>query len=241
MEISGQSGSGKSYTLATLLHTRALKRNSPTIYICTKKDDSTVKRLAALGWPICTKFDELRRHRQAIYWPQTSALGAEREAFFEARIYELLSRMWVEQANTIVVFDEIGFVEDLSSRLKRLIRMYWREARALGISVVASKQRPVGVSRDQHSESRWKVVFPPAYWQDMEYFASLLGRPGDWQPVLESLDQERHQFVIRNNVTEDVYISWIDFPLEGLPQLPKDQGQSPSERLYGRKPGEKVR
>lgn len=240
MEISGQSGSGKSYALATILHTRALERDSPTVYVCTKRDDSTVMRLAALGWPICGTFEELRKYRQAIFWPQTASQGAEREAFFEARIYALLTALWVKQSNTIVVFDEIGFVEDLSVRLKKQIRMYWREARALGISVVASKQRPVGVARDQHSETRWKLVFAPADFADMERFAQLLGRVQDWQPVLESLDSDSHQFVIRNNVTRAVYISWVDMALDKLPHLPKRQTR-PSEQLYGRRGTEKVR
>jgi nucleoside-triphosphatase THEP1 len=240
MEVSGQSGSGKSYTLATLLHTRALKRNTVTIYVCTKQDDRTVHRLAALGWPICSTLAELRRHRQAIFWPQTTKLGMERKAFHEAHIYHLLNQVWVPEANTTVVFDEIGYVESLSQRLKELIQMYWREARALGISVVASKQRPVGVSRDQHSESRWKIVFPPGHHDDMEVFAQLLGRPADWQPVLESLDQTLRQFILRNSFTRDTYISWIDFQLESLPLLPKQQ-QTPSEQLYGRRRSERVR
>lgn len=239
-EISGQSGSGKSYVLATVLHTRALERDSPTVYICTKRDDQTVMRLAALGWPICRKYSELRKHRQAIYWPATDLQGAEREVYFEERIYYLLTRLWRPQANTIVIFDEIGFVEELSARLKKQIRMYWREARALGISIVASKQRPVGVARDQHSESRWKIVFAPAHHADMENFAHLLGRVQDWQPVLESLDQERHQFILRNNVTKACYITWVDFPLEKLRKLPKRE-RPVSERLYGRQNNGKVR
>lgn len=240
VEVSGQTGSGKSYMLATILHTRALERDSATIFVCTKKDDSTVLRLAALGWPICSKFEELRQYRQAIFWPQTDKMGAEREVFFEERIYELLVRLWVGQSNTITVFDEIGFVEELSARLKKMVRMYWREARTLGISIVASKQRPVGVLRDQHSETRWKAVFPPADFADMDRFAELLGRVQDWAPVLESLNQDLHQFVLRNSVTKDVYISWVDFALEKLPHLPK-QRKSTQEQLYGRRAGEKVR
>jgi hypothetical protein len=240
MEVSGQSGSGKSYALATLLHMRALDRDTPTIYICTKKDDNTVKRLSALGWPICRSFDDLKRYRQSIYWPQTPLMGRQRKAFHETRIYDLLSRLWVEQANTIVVFDEIGYVESLSADLRELVQQYWREARSIGIGVVASKQRPVGVARDQHSESRWKIVFPPAHFADMEAFAELLGRPGDWQPVLESLDQRQHQFIIRNNVSRESFISWIDFDLDLMRLLEQDKRMSPSEKLYGRRIGQRV-
>lgn len=223
VEVTGQSGSGKSYAISALLHMRALARDSATVYIATKLDDSTVTRLEALGWPRVGSFAEVKRHKQCIFWPETHLLGEEREAWFEKRIYDLLSRLWVKDSNTVVVFDEIGYVEGLSRRLRKLIRQYWREARALGISVLASKQRPVGVSRDQHSESRWKLVFPPADEGDMQRFAELLGLPREWEPVLRSLDQEQHQFVIRNNVLKRAFITWIDFPLEALRPLPKQE------------------
>jgi hypothetical protein len=220
LEVTGQSGSGKSYCLKCILQLRALWRDSAIIYICTKADDPTVAGLFELGWPRTRTFDEVRRHRQSVFWPETKSIGEAKDKFFEERIYDLLSRIWRPGSNTIVVFDEIGYVEALSRRLKKLIRQYWREARALGISVVASKQRPVGVSRDQHSESRWKIVFPPADEGDMDRFAELLGQPRDWAPVLRSLDQELHQFVLRNTFTKDTFISWVDFDVDKLPMLP---------------------
>lgn len=231
-EVTGQSGSGKSYYLATLLHMRALKRDTPTIYICTKQDDPTVRRLVELGWPLVSTWDEVRRERQCIFWPQTKQLGEGKDKFFEERIYDLLTRLWRKNANTIVVFDEVGYVEGLSRRIRKLVRQYWREARALGISVVASKQRPVGVARDQHSESRWKAVFPPADQGDMQRFAELLGSPRDWAPVLQSLDQEQHQFVLRNNVLKAAYITWVDFALEDLRKLTR-RTKTAGETLYG--------
>jgi len=227
LEVTGQSGSGKSYAEATILHQRALRRDTPIVVIATKLDDATVERLVARGWPRVRTADEVRTHRQCVFWPDPRGIGHEREEALERAIYELLTILWVKDSNTVVVFDEIGTVEQLPGpgrhrrRLQALIRQYWREGRALGISVVASKQRPVGVVRDQHSESRWKIVFPPADFGDMPRFAELLGRPRDWTPVLESLDQEAHQFVIRNNVLKIAYITWIDFPLESMPQLPK--------------------
>jgi hypothetical protein len=229
VEITGQSGSGKSYAEAAVLHMRALARDTPTVIIATKLDDATVERLVKLGWPRVKTADEVRRHRQCVFWPDPQGDAEEREIALERAIYELLSLLWVSESNTVVVFDEIGTVEQLpgpkgrAKRLQKTIRQYWREGRALGISVVASKQRPVGVVRDQHSESRWKFVFPPADEGDMQRFAELLGQPRDWEPVLRSLDQEAHQFVIRNNVSKDAYISWIDFRLESLRPLPRTE------------------
>ena len=221
LEITGQSGSGKSFVLTVILHMRALLRDSATIYINTKQSDPTVARLFALGWPRAKTWDEVRRYRQCVFWPDPHGTGEAQEQAHEEAIYSLLTGLWVKESNTIVTFDEIAYAESLSRRLKKFIRQMWREARALGISIIASKQRPIGVVRDQHSESRWKIVFPPADEGDMERFSQLLGRPRDWEPVLRSLDQELHQFVIRNNVTRDSFISWVDFGLEDLPPLPK--------------------
>jgi nucleoside-triphosphatase THEP1 len=230
LEVTGQTGSGKSYATATILQQRAQRWDSPEIAVVTKQQDDSIP---LLGWPVVQDYDGLRDYRQAVFWPQTRLQGAEREKFHEKRIYELLTKLWQPDANCVISFDEIGYVEDLSRRLRKQIRMMWREARSTHISMIASKQRPVGVVRDQHSESRWKIVFPPADMGDMKRFAELLGRPADWAPVLESLDQERHQFVIRNNVTKLAYISWIDSQLRPLPSQQHQRPKNVHEAMYG--------
>jgi len=233
LEVTGQSGSGKSYAIATILQERAQRWNSAEIAVLTKQADDSVP---LLGWPVVTDFKELQKYRQAIFWPKTDLKGEDREAYHEKRVYELLSNLWKPQANSVLYFDEIGYVEDLSRRVKKMVRMFWREGRSHGISLIASKQRPIGVVRDQHSESRWKIVFPPADMGDMRRFSELLGRTSDWQPVLESLDQTMHQFVIRNSFTGDAYISWIDLELKPIPGQAEEKELSmyPKEKKPGR-------
>ena len=232
VEITGQNGSGKTFLLSTLLQQRAKYRNSSEILLATKAADDTI---GLLGWPVVDSWKDLAKYRQATFWPKTQKIGEEREAYHEAKIYDLMSRLWTPGANTVLAFDEIGYVESLSKRLQKLIRQYWREARTHGITMIAMKQRPVGVVRDQHSESRWKAVFPPADRGDLRRFAELLGAPRDWAPVLDSLDQERHEFVLRNSVTRDAYITWIDTPLKPLPAQSHPPARSSREVLYGRR------
>jgi len=231
VEITGQSGSGKTYLLVALLQERALARGTSEIFVATKKADSTFD---LLGWPIVSTWDEVRKYRWCTFWPMTRAVGQEAEKFHEQRIYELLARLWQPSANTVVAWDEIGYVEALSGRLKRLIRQYWREARSHGITIVAMKQRPVGVSRDMHSESRWKFVFPPEDRGDLDRFAELLGTPRDWAPVLDSLDQERHEFVVMNKRRRLAYISWIDYELHPIPSQAHQADRTAHEYLWGR-------
>jgi nucleoside-triphosphatase THEP1 len=226
VEITGQTGSGKTYLLIALLQERALLRGSSEILVATKRQDRV---FSMLGWPVVDTWRELQRYRQALYWPQTGKVGIARKKFLREKIEDLLSRLWQPDANVVLAFDEIGTVEGLSAEVRELVRMYWREGRSHGISVVAMKQRPVGVVRDQHSESRWKFVFPPADDDDMRRFAQLLGPPKEWEPVLRSLDQEQHEFVVRNSVTKDAYISWIDYPLSPIAaQTP--EGQEAAQR-----------
>jgi nucleoside-triphosphatase THEP1 len=235
IEICGQTGSGKSYAEATILQQRAQRWNTAEIVIVTKESDDSIP---LLGWQVCDKFEDIQKYRQCIFWPKTNLQGAEREKFHEEQIYDLLSSLWGPDANVVIAFDEIGYVEDLSQRLKKLIRMYWREGRSHNISIIAMKQRPVGVQRDQHSESRWKIVFPPADQGDMKRFAEMLGRVGDWQPVLESVDQRNHEFVIRNSVTKDAYISWMDEKLEPVKEQGEQKSRSTSEWMTRKRPGD---
>lgn len=231
VEITGQTGSGKTYLLTDLLQGRARLRGSTEIMVATKAQDAT---FALLGWPIVDDWKGVQKYEQCIFWPRTSSIGEDAEKYHEAKIYDLLSRLWGPDANVVVAFDEIGYVEGLSARLRKLVRQYWREGRSHGITVIAMKQRPIGVVREQHSETRWKFVFPPADQGDMRRFAELLGQPKEWAPVLDSLDQERHQFVVRNSVTKQSYISWIDYKLAPVTAQAHQGDRSPREYLHGR-------
>jgi nucleoside-triphosphatase THEP1 len=226
LEILGPNGSGKTYVEATILQQRVAVRGSAVIFIATKPVDETILKL---GWPIVKTWREVtkRENRQCIFWPRTKAVGQKRAAFLEAKIYELLARLWAAKAKVIVVFDEIGTVEGLSSRLKSLIAMYWREARSVGITIVAMKQRGQGVQRDMHSEAAWIIAFKPKHEDDGKYVGSVMGSWREWKPVLDSLNREAHEFVILNTVTYRAVISWVDLPLQ--PAVPEKRG------LYQRK------
>lgn len=234
-EVTGQSGGGKSYLIATALQQRAERWDTPEIACLTKASDDS---LPLLGWPEVHDYKGLKQFRQALFWPRTELKGEQREKWHEQRLYELLSELWQPDANVVLYFDEVRYIESLSNRLKKLVRMYWREGRSHGISLIAGAQRPVEMVRDQHSESRWKAVFPPADEADMERFSQLLGRKQDWEPVLRSLDQQQHQFVLRNNVSKVSYITWVDQKLRPLPSQSARQQQGPTarEHMYGKRP-----
>jgi hypothetical protein len=148
-------------------------------------------------------------------------MGTERKQYHEQRIAQLLNRLWQPGANRIVAFDEIGYVEGLSGEIRALIQQYWREARSQGITVAAMKQRPQGALRDMHSETYWTAAFAPKDRADVERFAELFGHRRDWIPVFDSLDPDKHEFILRHSRSREAYVSWIDTPLE--PMKPKSR------------------
>jgi hypothetical protein len=215
-EIEGQSGSGKSYAVATALQQRAQKFDTGIIAAISKNTEDS---LTKLDWPVVTGYGDVRKYRQMMFWPQTELKGEEREQYHEAKFFELLSQLWPDpgqQLWMVLYLDEIRYLEGLSRRLKKMIRMWWREGRSHGISIVAGAQRPLEMGRDMHSESRWRAVFQPSDEADYERFAQLLGPPKLWEPVLRGLNNDEHQFVLRNSTTKDAAITWIDEELKPL-------------------------
>lgn len=222
VEVIGMTGSGKSEFAMKINQERMIVRNPREIMIVTKQEDDI---FGNLGWPIVERFDDLKKHRQCIYWPKTDKLGDERKAFHEKLLYEFLTRCWKKKAWLTVTFDEIAYVESLSPRVKQLVGMWWREARSMKITIVAMKQRPQGVLRDMHSESGWTAAFKPKDEDDAERFAELLGNKRVWQPVMDAMNADNHEFVIKHTRTGIAYISWIDELVQPI--------EPPSEREKG--------
>jgi nucleoside-triphosphatase THEP1 len=222
MEITGPSGSGKTHLLMTILqdHYRdqeAWRQASGRdniykggIFLVTKRDDDI---FAKMGWPVVTDADRLHESTNMIFWPQTGKSGQERDDHLHHHVERLLRRLWEPKANTVLAFDEVGYIENLGGDMRKRVQQYWREGRSLGISVAAMKQRPQGALRDMHSETLWTAVFKPADRGDAERWAELLGHRRDWLPVLDSLDRARHEFILRDSVSEQAFISWVDTPL----------------------------
>ncbi|MFL6116745.1 MAG: hypothetical protein ACJ786_36125 [Catenulispora sp.] len=217
LEILGPTGSGKSYLLVDILRERVRRRKTSAIYIATKQADDTIKRL---GWPITESWRDVLKHDQVVYWPRTKELGAKRKAYQAAKIQDLLDRLWQPEANTVVTFDEAAYVEGLSSDLRATMQMYLREGRSHGLTEVLGKQRVQGIQRDMHSETDWKISFRMNDFEDNERAAQLFGNKRAYVPVLESLDRERHEFLIQHKLTGAEYVSWVDAPLAPVARAP---------------------
>lgn len=217
LEVLGPTGSGKSFWLIDVLRERVRRKETSVVYIVTKKADDTIKRL---GWPITESWRDVAKHDQVVFWPRTNELGVKRKAYQALKIQDLLDRLWQEDANTVVVFDEFAYIETLTSELRITLQTYLREGRSHGITCVMGKQRPQGTQRDMHSESDWKVAFRMNDFEDNERTAMLFGAKRAYTPVLESLDREKHEFLIQHKLTDSEFISWVDTPLAPATSTP---------------------
>ncbi len=214
LEVLGQTGSGKSFFLRTILAERARIRGSHIVYIATKPADATIK---SLNWPIVTSWPpsrgwrDRRKTAQVIFWAKADGLSKESRAKQRYAIADLLSQLWKPDANIIVVFDEIAYVQH-ELDLKTTLETYLREGRSMGITCVAGTQRGQGITRYMHSESSWSVFFAPKDEEDAERMAQIAGNKLYYRRVLAELSKDRYEFLLVHNRTNECVISWIDKP-----------------------------
>lgn len=208
VSIYGPTGSGKSHFEKTILLMRAAARKSTTIIVATKPDDHT---LTSMGWPVVDEWPAGYDKQQVIYWAKSRDLGEQGLAQQRKKVMSLLNRVWQPNSNIVLSFDELAYIEqDLGLRVP--ITRFYREGRALGITLVATTQRPSGVTRYMHSEAGWMVAFAPEDEDDRDRVAQILGNKGYYREVLSELDRERHEFLLIHKLTRESYISHLPKP-----------------------------
>jgi hypothetical protein len=219
VEVIGINGSGKTLWVCKAVQERMVVRHTPVVFLQSKPADDTVMRL---GWPVITNGDvrRVRKERWSIYWPQTNATGRARRLYQADKFRDLLDSLWGPNSNIIVVYDDFGYIQELVTSdgepLAPIVQMYLREGRSSGITNVLVKQRPQGSRREMHSETQWTVAFAPKDEDDEERFAQLFGNRKAFMPIFQSMDSEKHEFLIKHFKTGACFISWIDTPLRPI-------------------------
>lgn len=216
LAVYGQTGRGKSYFEKYTLMERARLRGSRVVVIATKPADKT---LVSTGWPIVTSWPPAHgswtkrreNYRQVIYWAKAKGLGKDGQEHQAAAVRDLLEQLWVPESNIIVAFDEIAYIENELNmppyNLKTVTSRYFREGRGLGITVLASTQRPAGVSRTMHSETAWSVFFAPKDEEDAERMAQVAGNRLYYRRALAELDASKYEFLLVHNLTNECVIT----------------------------------
>lgn len=206
--VYGKSGSGKSYFVGYILRQRAIARGSHVVIVATKRDDGTLR---SLGWPTITSWPPAYGEEQVIFWARARGLSKEHRVPQRAKVKGLMDALWVPGSNRVVYWDELPYIEGMLG-LKPEMENYYREGRALGITNVASMQRPTGVTRLAHSESGWTVAFAPKDVDDRDRVAEVLGDRARFREALDGLDRNKHEFILRHDRTGNVYVSHLPHP-----------------------------
>lgn len=190
---------------------RAKVRKSHTVFVATKKADRTIMRLHnRYGWPIVSDWPPGYGENQVIYWAR-GGLEPEQKAKQRAKVRKLMEELWKANSNTVVVWDELTYVQtDL--RLGTQLETYYREGRSNGLTNVALMQRPSKVTRLSHSEAGWTVAFPPKDQDDRKRVAEVLGDRARFSLALDALDRNKHEFLIRHDRSGEVYATHLPGP-----------------------------
>lgn len=209
LAIYGPNGSGKSYLEKTILMRRAELRDSHVVILATKPAGGD-ETLQSMGWPIVTTWPpgHGEKYRRVIYQASARNLRADGKVRQRQAVEHLFEALWRPRSNIVLSIDEISYV-DQDLGLRTLLTRYYREARALGITIVAGTQRPQGVTRWMHSESKWKFAFAPADEDDCDRVAQVLGNKLYFRTVLNSLDANLREFVLVHTLTKQCVISHI--------------------------------
>ena len=235
VEILGPTGCGKSWFEKWILTERAKLRGSAVVILLTKPADKTI---LAMDWPVVTSWPPSQwnsKHRQAIFHAGSAGLSKAAIARQSEKVEDLLDKLWHPDANVVLAVDEIAYVEQ-ELGLRTHMTTYYREGRTLGLTLVASTQRPAGVSRAVHSESAWTVAFAPKDEDDAERVAQILGDKRHYREVLQDLDREKREFLLLHNLTREAYISHIPPPKEGAKKRSAPRTDNPK-----REPGTRPR
>jgi len=211
LEILGPNGSGKTYAQDVILMMRAAARESSIVLLSTKPKDESLDDLVypdGKPWKTITHWPPPYGVDQVIFAARAKGLSTAARAEQRRKVMDLLNEIWVKDSNRIFVLDEIGYLQQELNLRTHLNTMY-REARALGLTLVSNTQRPVGTTRYMHSESPWKLAFRPEDEDDARRVAEILGNRRGYVDVLMNLDAPAHEFLMLYSKTGQAVITHV--------------------------------
>lgn len=206
MACLGPTGSGKTFFYTHVLTERCRKSGAHAVILATKPADDTFKPLLRKGWKVRKTWPPGYGETRTIFWPKSGkpseGPGRQRKA-----VREFLDELWKPQANTIVAFDEIAHIE-VELGLRQAVNKWWRESRALGLTMLATTQRPRGVNRYMMSEPTWSVAFAPTDEDEATRVAEIIGGRKRYKDILMGLDT--FEFLIIHRRRREAYRSRLD-------------------------------
>lgn len=206
LAVLGPSGSGKSRFYTQVLDERTSRTGAHAVILATKPADETLTRMAKHGWKIRRDWPPNYGESKVIFWVPSGKPSDGYDAQ-RRKIKMFGDDIWKPESNLILAFDEIAYVEQ-ELGLQRMTAKMLREGRSLGLTIVATTQRPRGINRLLASETSYAVCFRPDDEDDASRVAEIVGGRRTYRDQLMELD--RYEFLIINRRDRLAYISKMD-------------------------------
>lgn len=144
------------------------------LVIATKRQDPLVSQLAAHGYHVTGRLEEIAYAEdqpvqpRVVFWPrQSDKLDAARRQAMQARQVREAIDFADKRGRWAVVIDEtMWLVRNL--RLERELEGLWYQGRTQGVSVIACSQRPSWVPRLAYSMATYLFIWQSSDKTDLE-------------------------------------------------------------------------
>lgn len=194
VSLVGPTGGGK-----TTLALNILPRRRFVAVIGTKPADDVLTRLERRGtYERVPRLPEAVTTPRALIWPKWA--GPQDTARQRAVIGEALADAFAA-GKWCLFADEVAYLTD-DLKLAPWLRTYWRQGRALKLSLVAATQRPAGVPLDLYSAPSHLFLWRTNDDNDLRRLAGLGAADNRTvRAAVQSLDREAHDVLHVNTLT----------------------------------------
>lgn len=182
----GHTGSGKTIAAEDVLLLRKY-----VVAIATKsKDKSLEQYIKNDGFVKRDTWPPEWNQRKILFWRKPKALGD-----FSAQqigVYEVMSDVF-QRGGWTTYFDDLIYITN-TLRLKEPVKMFYTQVRSMGVSIVASLQRPFWAPVEATSQSTYALVFAAHDERDVHRIAE--GLSVSFKVLLEAIKSlNEYEFV----------------------------------------------
>lgn len=145
VSLIGPTGGGK-----TTLALEILPRRAHVAVLGTKPRDPTLDRLRGDGYRVIREWPPEWNQNRVILWPRMRRIPDD-IANQQTQFDNMLRRVFAEEGWCVYV-DELHYLCDVL-RLQKHLAVYWQQGRSIGLSLVASAQRPASIPLAAYSQA----------------------------------------------------------------------------------------
>lgn len=165
----GPTGSGKTTLALDLVEARQY-----VAAVATKPRDKTMDKLVKeRGYRKVEKWPPPALVNRVVFWPPIGPTDAEQDKQRDA-IRSMLDQVY-RTGGWCLFWDEALYLSNFL-KLERTMRLFWTQARALGISVVATMQRPRHVPLEAYNQAQHLFLWRTGDEQDLARIGELNGQ-----------------------------------------------------------------